>query len=51
MDIRERDTLALLAAQTEFQVEIPNLATIQLIKTYPAPGPGMNLLTVGCNYR
>ena len=34
MDIRERDTLALLAAQTEFQVEIPKMETIQPIITY-----------------
>ena len=45
MDIRERDTLALLAAQTEFQVEIPKMETIQPIKTYPTSEPVMNPLT------
>ena len=42
MDIRERETLALLAAQTEFQVEIPKMETIQPIITYPLE---MNPLT------
>ena len=33
MDIRERETLALVAALTEFQVEIPKMETIQPIIT------------------
>ena len=44
MDIRERETLALVAALTEFQVEIPKMETIQPIFTYPLE---MNPLTVG----
>ena len=42
MDIRERETLALVAALTEFQVEIPKMETIQPIFTYPLE---MNPLT------
>ena len=44
MGIRERETLALLAALTDFQVEIPKLWLIRAIKTYPLE---MNLLTTG----
>ena len=44
MDIRERETLALLAALTDFQVEIPKMETIQPIITYPLE---MNPLTDG----
>ena len=43
MDIRERETLALVAALTEFQVEIPKMETIQPIFTYPLE---MNPLTL-----
>ena len=44
MDIRERETLALVAALTEFQVEIPKMETIQPIKIYPLTTVGGNPL-------
>ena len=47
MDIRERETLALVAALTEFQVEIPKMETIQPIFTYPLE---MNSLTIAIGH-